>query len=142
MKKIIIAAAIICATLGTSASASATDNPGPVELNLTSAAELINKEMDNWTDRDLGTWLINHSYKFPAGHDFAAFFVGPVFIFKVAKAPTYQNENGFDCAQVIGSVFLPSDYENQTNGIAVMICVKGEAVTIDIVDTLKRGESF
>lgn len=135
----LIATFTICAMLIVPANAKV-DNPGPIELTLADAVVLINEEMDNWTDRDLGTWLIEHSYEFPGGHDFVTMFYGPVFHFKVAKAPTYQNENGFDCSQVIGSVFLPSDRENQTNGIAVTICVKGEAVTVDIKSALKRSD--
>ena len=143
MRKLIglIAASIIC-TMLVAVDAKAVNDQDPVELSRADAVVLINEEMDNWTDRDLGTWLIEHSYKFPGGHDFVTVMYGPVFLFKVAKAPTYKNENGFDCSQIIGSVFLPSDHENQINGIAVKICVKGETVIVDIADTLKRGESF
>ncbi|KKL64098.1 hypothetical protein LCGC14_2168490, partial [marine sediment metagenome] len=80
--------------------------------------------------------------KYTGGHGFITVMYGPEFIFKVAKSPTVADENGFDCSQVIGSVYLPSDSENQTNGIAVKICVKGDSVLVDIADTLNRGESF
>ena len=144
MRKLIslIAATIVCTMLVAPASAQAVNNPTPVELNFTDAVVFINEEMDNWTDSDLGTWLIEHSYKFPGGHDFITVMYGPVFLFKVAKAPTHKNESGFDCSKVIGSVFLSSDRENQINGIAAEICVKGNTVVVDITGTLKRGESF
>lgn len=142
MRKLIglVAAAIICtAFVGP---VSANDNPVLTEMSHAEAAALINKEMDNWTDNDLGAWLVGHSYKFEGGHGFVSFMYGPVFIFRVAKSPTVLNENGFSCSQLIASVYLPGGMNNQTNGIAVKICVKGDDVLVDIADSLKRGESF
>ncbi len=142
MRKLIslIATAIVCTTFV--ASSSANDNPVLTEMSHTEAAALINKEMDNWTDSDLGAWLVGHSYQVQEGHGFISFMYGPVFVFRVAKSPSVLNENGFSCSQVIGSVYLPSDTKNQTNGIAVKICVKGDDVLVDIAASLKRRESF
>ena len=140
MQKLISLIAIVCMMFV--ASANAHDNSVLTEMSHSEAAALINKEMDNWTDSDLGTWLVEHSYKYPKGHGFVTMMYGPVFVFKVAKSPSVLNKNGFSCSQVIGSVYLPSDTKNQTNGIAVKICVKGDAVLVDIAASLKRGENF
>lgn len=139
MRKLIslIATTIICTMLIVPANA----NPALVEMSHAEAAALINKEMDNWTDNDLGTWLVGHSYKYQEGHGFFAAMYGSIFIFKVSKGPSSLDENGFDCSRIIGSVYLPSDLTNPTNGIAARICVKGDVVTVDITGTLKR-ESF
>ncbi len=140
MRKLIslIAAAIVCTTFVASSSA----NPVLVKMSHAEAAALINKEMDNWTDSDLGAWLVEHSYKYQEGHGFISFMYGPVFVFSVAKAPSFLLGNGFSCSRVIANVYLPSDLTNKTNGIAVTICVKGDSVFIDVTGSLKRGESF
>ena len=143
MQKLIglVGAAIICILFIGPASAN-NDNSVLVEMSHAEAAALINKEMDNWTDSDLGAWLVGHSYEVQKGHGFVSFMYGPVFVFSVAKSPSVLNENGFSCSQVIGSVYLPSDMNNQTNGIAIRICVKGDDVLVNIAAFLKRGESF
>lgn len=139
MRKLIslIATSVICAMLIVPASA----NPALVEMSHAEAAALINKEMDNWTESDIGAWLVGHSYKYQEAHGFFAPMYGTVFIFKASKGPSSLDENGFDCSRVIGSVYLPDDLKNSTNGIAARICVKGDVVTVDITGTLKR-ESF
>lgn len=143
MRKLIglIGVAVICTMFIASANA---NNNGlvPVEMSHVEAAALINKEMDNWTNRDLGLWLVEHSYKYTGGHGFTTMMFSPTFIFRVAKSPTVTNENGFSCSQVIASVYLPGDMKKQTNGIAVKICVKGDNVLVDIAATLTRGESL
>lgn len=143
MRKLIglVGAAIICISFIGPASAN-NDKSVLVEMSHAEAAALINKEMDNWTDSDLGAWLVEHSYKFKEGHGFISFMYGPVFVFRVAKSPTFLNKNGFSCSHLIASVYLPDNMNNQTNGIAVKICVKGDDVLVDIAASLKRGESF
>lgn len=104
-----------------------------VKLDRIAATVYLNEKLGNWTDEDLGAWMITHIEQNVPLHGLEQVTNFTEFDFSAAKTKT-MDVDGYKCAFVTGSLGKLKASPVDISAYTAEICISADFVIINIME--------